>query len=185
MNETGRTLEPWKSRPETDEYGSYFGRYVDLVPDGDVIETLERDGEKLVELLRSVSGDRSRFAYAPGKWTVRDVVAHVSDTERVFSYRALRFGRWDPTPLASFDQEIFWPHAHAATRRWSDLIDEFRTVRAATLHLFRSFEEDDWLRRGVASNNEITVRAMAWVTAGHELHHRKMLFEKYGLQPPG
>jgi hypothetical protein len=172
---------PWTVRPDRDEYAEYFGRYVDPVPDGDVLETLEREGERLVSLLRELPAARSTHAYEPGKWSVRDVVAHVSDSERVFSYRALRFGRSDPTPLASFDQEVFWPHAHADKRRWADLIDEFRTVRAASLHLFRSFEPEDWLRRGVASEKEISVRALAWVTAGHELHHRRILRERYGV----
>jgi hypothetical protein len=172
---------PWMVRPDRDEYAEYFGRYIDLVPDGDVLETLERDGERLVSILRELPAAKSKHAYEPGKWTVRDVVAHVSDSERVFTYRALRFGRSDPTPLASFDQEIFRPHAHADRRRWTDLIDEFRTVRAASLHLFRSFDAGDWLRRGIASEKEISARALAWVTAGHELHHRRILRERYGV----
>lgn len=173
--------DPWAARPGHDEYAEFFGTYVGAVPDGDILDTLEREGEHAVTLLRELPAEKSRFAYAPGKWTVRDLVAHVADSERVFSYRALRFGRADPTPLASFDQEIFWPHAHADKRRWTDLIDEFRTVRAASLHLFRSFELEDWLRRGTASGHEVSVRALAWVVAGHELHHRRVLRERYGV----
>ena len=173
--------DPWTVRPGSDEYGEFYALYVGQVPDGDVLETLEREGERAVALLRELPAEKTRFAYAAGKWSVRDLVAHVPDAERVFSYRALRFGRADPTPLASFDQEIFWPHAHAATRRWTDLIDDFRTVRAASLHLFRSFAPEDWLRRGTASGFEISVRALAWVVAGHELHHRRVLRERYGV----
>ena len=173
--------EPWRNRPGGDEFGAHFGGYIGEVPDGDIFDTLEREGERAVTLLRELPPERSRHAYAPGKWTVRDVVAHVTDAERVFAYRALRFGRADPTPLASFDQEVFWPHAHANSRRWTDLIDDFRTVRASSLHLFRSFEPEDWLRRGTASGVEITVRALAWVVAGHELHHRRILRERYGV----
>lgn len=172
---------PWTERPARDEYGDYYTGYVGTAPDGDILETLEREGERAVALLRELPPERSRHAYAPGKWTVRDLVAHVSDAERVFAYRALRFGRADPTPLASFDQEVWWPHAHADKRRWTDLVDEFRTVRAATLHLFRSFEPEDWLRRGTASGVGVSVRALAWIAAGHELHHRRVLREKYGI----
>jgi uncharacterized damage-inducible protein DinB len=172
---------PWTERPARDEYADFYSGYVGAAPDGDILETLEREGERAVALLRELPAERSRHAYAPGKWTVRELIAHVSDAERVFSYRALRFGRADPTPLASFDQEVWWPHAHADKRRWTDLVDEFRTVRAATLHLFRSFEPEDWLRRGTASGVGVSVRALAWITAGHELHHRRVLREKYGV----
>jgi len=174
--------EPWTVRPGSDEYGEFYAGYIGEVPDGDVLDTLEREGERAVALLRELPAEKSRFAYLPGKWTVRDLVAHVADSERVFAYRALRFGRADPTPLASFDQEIFWPHAHADKRRWTDLIDDFRTVRAASLHLFRSFEPEDWMRRGSASGFEISVRALAWVVAGHEIHHRRVLHERYGVR---
>ena len=177
--------EPWTVRPGGDEYAEFYSGYVGEVPEGDVLETLEREGEAAIALLRSIDPERSRHSYAPGKWMVRELVAHVSDAERVFSYRALRFGRADPTPLASFDQELWHPHSHAATRRWSDLVDELRVVRAATLHLFRSFEPEDWLRRGTASGVELTVRALAWIVAGHELHHRRVLRERYGIGAPG
>jgi hypothetical protein len=176
--------EPWAVRPGRDEYGEFHAGYVGEVPDGDVLETLEREGELAITLLRSVGPDAAGHAYAPGKWTVRDIVAHVADSERVFSYRALRFGRSDPTPLASFDQELWLPHAHAAKRRWTDLVDELRVVRAASLHLFRSFEREDWLRRGTASGVVVTVRALAWTVAGHELHHRRVLRERYGIEAP-
>ncbi len=174
----------WTERPGRDEYGDYVSGYVGSVPDGDILETLEREGEGAIALLRSIGSDAAGRAYAPGKWSIREVVAHVADTERVFSYRALRFGRADPTPLASFDQELWLPHAHATTRGWTDLVDDLRVVRAATLHLFRSFEPEDWLRRGTASGIEVTVRALAWIAAGHELHHRRILRERYGIEAP-
>jgi len=172
---------PWIERPGRDEYGEFVSGYVGSVPDGDILETLEREGERAISLLRSIPPEAAGQAYAPGKWTVQEVVAHIADSERVFSYRALRFGRADPTPLAGFDQEVWMPHCHASSRRWTDLVDELRVVRAASLHLFRSFEPEDWLRRGVASGAEVTVRALAWVVAGHELHHRRILRERYGI----
>jgi hypothetical protein len=135
-------------------------------------------------MLRALPPRLVHHAYAPGKWTVAGVVAHVADSERVFAYRALRFGRGDATPLANFDQEIVAPNSHADTRAWRDLVDELETVRAASLHLFRSFAPEDWRRRGVASGAPMSVLSLAWVVAGHELHHRRVLIERYGVAPP-
>ncbi len=173
--------QPWTIRPERGEYGEFHVGYVGEVPEGDIVETLEREGERAVGLWRSVPEAKTSFAYVPGKWTIAEVVAHVNDSERVFAYRALRFGRGDPTPLASFDQEAWLPHAHAGERRFADLIDEFRAVRGATLHLFRSFAPEEWLSSGEASGIQVTVRALGWIVAGHELHHRRVLRERYGV----
>jgi uncharacterized damage-inducible protein DinB len=169
-------------RPDRSEYADFYAGYVAAVPDGDLLATLEREGRVTVAALAALPAERADFAYAPGKWTIREVVAHVSDAERVFSYRALRFGRNDPTPLPSFDQEHWTPYSHAATREWRALLDELATVRAASLHLFRSFEAEDWDRRGIASGVPVTVRALAWIVAGHQLHHRRVLVERYGLR---
>ena len=168
-------------RPEASEYAPFYAGYVGSVPEGDVVATLEREGRALVDRLRGLSAGAADHAYAPGKWTVREVVAHVADAERVFAYRALRFGRSDATPLPGFDQEIYVPASHAAKRPLETLIDDFEAVRAATLSLFRSFEPGDWSRGGEASGARVTVRALAWILAGHELHHRRVLRERYGL----
>ena len=173
-----------EKRPSRSEYAEFYGGYVGEVPDGDVLATLEHEGERALSFFRAVPAERAHFAYAPGKWTVSEVLAHLSDGERVFSYRALRFGRGDATELPGFDQEVWAPQSHANRRRWEDLLDEFRCVRAASLHLFRSFDGEDWRRGGVASGHPITVRALAWIVAGHELHHRRVLVERYGLVPP-
>lgn len=172
------------TRPSRSEYAEFYSGYVGAAPDGDILETLEREGERALSFFRAVPAERTRFAYAPGKWTVSQVLAHLSDAERVFSYRALRFGRGDETPLPGFDQEVIAPHSHANERRWEDLLDEFRGVRAGSLHLFRSFDAADWRRTGVASGHPISVRALAWIVAGHELHHRRVLVERYGLAAP-
>jgi len=169
-------------RPERAEYADFYAGYVAAVPDGDVVATLEREGRRTAAALAALPAERTGFAYAEGKWTVRDVVAHVCDAERVFTYRALRFGRSDPTPLPSFDQELFSRNAHADRRAWTDLLDELRTLRAATLYLFRSFAAEDWERSGIASGAPVSVRALAWIVAGHELHHRRVLEERYGLK---
>ena len=172
-------------RPQIPEYAEPYHGYVSAVPDGDVRVTLEREGERALSFYRRVTAERAGFSYAPGKWTVRGVLSHVTDSERVFSYRALRFGRGDETPLAGFDQELWAPHSHADERAWEDLLDEFRVVRSATLHLVRSFSAADWARTGVASGFPVSVRALAWIAAGHELHHRRVLVERYGLAPAG
>jgi len=171
-------------RPARSEYAEFYAGYVGAVPDGDIVATLEREGARAVATLRALPPGRADFAYAPEKWTIREVVAHVSDAERVFAYRALRFGRADPTPLASFDQDLWLPHAHAAERSWPGLIDELAVVRAASLALFRSFAPVDWERTGVASGASVSVRALAWILAGHEIHHRRVLAERYGVAPP-
>jgi hypothetical protein len=129
----------------------------------------------------AIAEDRIDHAYAPGKWTVREIAGHVADGERVFSYRALRFGRGDRTPLPGFDQEIWVPNSNAPSRPWSELLDNLFTVRRATLLLFRSFGEADWTRTGEASGALVSVRAIAYVIVGHELHHRRVLRERYGL----
>jgi len=171
-------------RPQPGDFHEYFTGYVGCVPDGSILETLELEGARAVALFESLDEPVSRHRYAAGKWSVREVVAHVSDAERVFAYRALRFGRGDATPLPGFEQDDWAPHTHADSRRWTDLIDELRVVRAATLHVLRSLESADWERRGVASGAPVTVRALAWIAAGHELHHRRILIERYGLRPP-
>jgi hypothetical protein len=174
---------PREERPRPPEFAESYLGYVSAVPDGDVLTSLEREGERALAFLRAVPPDRIRHAYAPGKWSVSEVLAHLSDSERVFSYRALRFGRGDSTELPGFEQDDWVPHSHADDRRWEDLLDEFRGVRAATLHLFRSFDGADWRRSGVASGKPVSVRALAWIIVGHEMHHRRVLGERYGLRP--
>ncbi len=168
-------------RPEPGEFGDFHAGYIAAVPDGDIRQTLARESGLAADFYAAVPEARSGYAYAPGKWTIREVVAHLADSERVFAYRALRFGRGDRTPLPGFDQELWVPHCHAGTRSWAELLADFAVVREASLHLFRSFAPEDWARRGEASGIEVSVRALAWVVAGHELHHRRILIERYGL----
>lgn len=171
----------FSARPESGEFGSFHAGYVAAVPPGDIRETLARESAAAAAFYGAIPEGRAGFAYAPGKWTVREVLAHIADSERVFSYRALRFGRGDRTPLAGFDQDPWVPESHAATRPWPELVADFTAVRTASLHLFRSFAESDWGRRGEASGIEVSVRAIAFIVAGHELHHRRILVERYGI----
>ena len=123
--------------------------------------------------------DRGTHAYADGKWTIKEVLGHISDTERIFTYRALRIARCDQTPLASFEQDDFVNNGGFAARALADLAEEFNAVRGASVALFRSFNDAAWSRRGVASQKEVTVRALGFITAGHQIHHRMVLEEQY------
>ena len=169
------------ARPATDEYHEYYHRYVRLVPDGDLLEVLQRQGEETVALLRGVGEERSTFAYGPGKWTIREVMGHVTDAERVFTYRALHFARGDSAPLPSFAEDAWVQASNAAQRTLADHVDEFIAVRAATLALFRGFTAADFERAGTASGNRVTVRALGYITAGHERHHVQLLRDRYGV----
>lgn len=160
-------------RPGRDEYAPHFERYVALAPE-DVVGALAGQLDETIALFETADGD---FRYAPGKWTVRQVLGHIIDTERIFAYRALRIARGDQTPLAGFEQDDYVRYAPACSM--GRLIEEFRAVRQATVLLFRNMDEAAWLRRGVAGGNPVSVRALAFVLAGHELHHRRQLQEKY------
>ncbi|MDT7604336.1 MAG: hypothetical protein QOF61_2333 [Acidobacteriota bacterium] len=170
---------PAPARPETNEYAPYYEKYVSLVSAGDIVETLQRQAAETLALLRSVSEERAASRYEPGKWSVKEVVGHVIDSERIFSYRALRFARNDQTPLPGYEQDDYTRAANYGARTISDLADEFESVRNATLSLLRSLDGEAWLRRGKANDNEVSVRALAHIIAGHELHHVGILRERY------
>ena len=167
------------SRPQTGEYAPFYAGYVASVPDGDLLAVLEQQREETIELLGAVPEEKSLHRYAPGKWTIREVLGHVIDAERVFTYRALTFARGDAGPLPSFDENAWATTSKAGSRSMQQLLAEYRTVRAATLALFRSFSETEFARSGVASKNPVTVRALAYIVAGHERHHLKILRERY------
>jgi hypothetical protein len=166
-------------RPEASELDPYYAHYVGLVPDGDVITTLRTQIDDTAALLDGLRPTQETLRYAPGKWSVREVIGHVIDTERVFVVRALRFARRDSAPLPSFDQDDYVAQSNAHDRPLSGLMAELRLVRAATIAMFHSFEPTWGLRRGIASDRAFTVRAIAWIIAGHELHHRDILAERY------
>jgi len=167
------------TRPDSTEYAPYYGKYIEHVPTGDVVETLSTQHEETLDLLQGIGEGKAGHRYAPGKWSIREVVGHVSDAERIFSYRALRFARADETALASFDENAFVTNASFDDRTLASLVDEFEAVRRATVLLFASLNATEWLRRGTASNNPMSVRAAAWVIAGHERHHLALLRQRY------
>ena len=166
--------------PDPSEVAEYYFTYINQVPpDRDVLDVLEMQVPETVELLRSISETQSRHRYAPDKWSIRESVAHVNDTERLFVFRAFWFARGLNEPLPSFDQEVAASANGADERTLSSHIDEFRAIRAATLAFFRELPPEVWLRRGIASGNPFSVRALAFITAGHLAHHNRILREKY------
>ena len=165
--------------PDRTEAAEYYFTYINQVADGDICRTLEAQSGETLALLRGISEEQSLHRYAPEKWSIRQVVGHVNDTERLFVFRALWFARGFDSPLPSFDQNIAVSAAGADERPWSSLVEEFRAVRAATLAFFEALPAHAWTRRGVASGNPFTVRALAYITAGHVTHHTTILRQRY------
>lgn len=168
-----------KTRPESGEYAPYYEEYIALVPGNDIVGVLEAQRKQMMQLFAARSERDGNFRYAPEKWTVKEVLGHVTDTERIFVYRALRIARGDQTPLSGFEQDDYVRAGAFGERTLADLAEELAHVRSATVALFRSLDQDAWLRRGVANKNEVSVRALAFIVAGHELHHRHILEERY------
>jgi hypothetical protein len=166
-------------RPEPTEYADFYANYISKVPGSDVLRVLESQRLQMLQLFAGRSERDGSFRYAPGKWTVKEVLGHITDTERIFTYRALRIARDDQTPLPGFEQDEFVRNGGFGERTLADLAEEFGMVRNASVALFRSFQKEAWPRRGVASEKEVTVRAMAFITAGHQIHHRLILEERY------
>lgn len=172
-------ITPSIGRPEPAEYAPFYDRYISLIPGSDILGTLEAQRREMLVLLCGRDENEGNFRYAPDKWSVKEILGHVCDTERIFAYRALRIARGDRTPLAGFEQDDYVRNAGFGHRPVADLIEDYIAVRRATLSLFRNLEEEAWMRRGIANNSEITVRALAYLTAGHELHHYRILEGKY------
>lgn len=166
-------------RPETGEYAPYLEAYISRVPGDDILRTLDQQRRDMLLLLSGRNESDGDIRYAPGKWSVKEVLGHISDGERILSYRAMCIARGETASLPGYDENSYVANAPFSRRPFSDLIEEFIAVRRATLSLFRNLDEDAWMRRGKANNNEVTVRALAYTIAGHELHHRRMLEEKY------
>lgn len=166
-------------RPAAGEFLPYYGTYIDRVPDGDVVETLRRQVGDSLALIRSIPEAVGDKRYAPGKWSVREVIGHLIDAERIFSYRALRFGRADTTPVAGFDENAYVANSPYSKVSLADLADELNHVRGATVHFFGNLDEEAFNRRGAANGAEITVRALAFILAGHESHHMNVLKTRY------
>jgi hypothetical protein len=170
------------ARPEPGEYAPYYDRYISLITGTDVLGTLDAQRRQTMMLLSGHDESDGDFRYAPDKWNAKEVLGHVCDTERIFAYRALRIARGDQTPLAGFEQDDYVRNGPFGQAPLAEIIEDYIAVRRATLTLLRNLEEGAWRRRGVANKNEVSVRALAYIIAGHELHHRRILEEKYFVE---
>jgi uncharacterized damage-inducible protein DinB len=167
------------SKPPAGEYAPYYERYISLVPEGNILETIEQQRRDTILMLSCRNEQDGDFRYAPDKWSVKEVLGHMNESERIFAYRALRIARNDATPMEGFEQDDYVRNALFATSPLPDLIEDFIAVRRATVSLLRNLDQAAWSRRGVANKNAVSVRALAWIIAGHEMHHRRILEEKY------
>jgi hypothetical protein len=167
------------SHPPPNEYDPYYGRYTSLVAGDDILTTLKDQLAETTALLSALDPGEGEMRYLPGKWSVKEVWGHVCDSERIFAYRALRISRRDQTPIEGFEQDDYVRGGPFAQVQLADLVEEFGYIRRATLALFGCLDEAAWLRRGLANRSEISVRAIAYIIAGHELHHRTILQQRY------
>jgi hypothetical protein len=166
-------------RPQEDEAAPHYFKYIDLAGGGDPIALMARQLEDSIVLLSGISEDKSLHRYAPDKWSIRQLLNHVTDTERALAYRALWFSRGFDTPLLSYDQEIAAAGAEADRISWADNVEEFRRVRLSTIPLFQSLPAGAWMKRGLVSGNRFTVRALAYIIPGHVAHHEAILRQRY------
>ncbi|PTX61597.1 DinB family protein [Kordia periserrulae] len=165
--------------PETNEYHSYFDAYIQQFKGEDILAALSDGAEDVTELMTSLTEEQLQSAYAEGKWTIKEVLQHIMDTERIFCNRALRIARNDKTNLPGFEQNEYVPYSGANERNSMDMFQEYSAIRQATIMLFKSFTAEMLERIGVASGHEISVRALVYLTAGHEKHHINVINERY------
>ena len=165
--------------PGKDEYAEFHNGYISLVAESDVLKVLWSQPKALSDLLGEISDEYAERPYAEGKWTLKELLGHIIDTERIFAYRTLRFSRGDRTPLQGFDQDPYVENSRSNERALTSLLDEFETVRRANMFLLEELNENDLERRGEASGAEVTVRALVYLLAGHAAHHLNILRERY------
>jgi hypothetical protein len=166
-------------RPESNEYSPYHTGYIIQVPEGELIQILEQQVKDTILLLNNVSAEKAGFRYAPEKWSIKEVIGHMTDTERIMTYRLLRFSRGDDTALAGFEEDAYVRGAAFDSAFLEDLLENLAAVRKSTLALLKSLAPEAFLRTGSANQNVLSVRAIAYIIAGHELHHRNVLIERY------
>lgn len=166
-------------RPERSEYDPYYERYISLVENDDILRRLELQITEVIDAFKAVSEDRGAFAYADGKWTIKEVLSHLIDGERMFAYRVFRIARGDKTPIEGFEQDGYIENSHANERSFKELLEEFELLRKANVLFFKNLKQTDWKRIGTANKKEISVSALAYIMAGHIRHHLNILSERY------
>lgn len=165
----------------SDEYGDFYSRYIDKSRGQHLIDVLDEGSNQIADMLQAISDKQALFSYAEGKWTIKEVVGHMVDTERIMAFRSLAFARGDTHPLPGFDQDAYVEAANFNERPLDDLMHEYRAVRSSTIQLFSSFTDEMLMAQGRASGSTFSVRALGYVIAGHEIHHLEILREKYHL----
>lgn len=166
-------------RPDQNEYTPYYYQYIKLVPQNNILEYLNQQLDETIKLFTGVSEEKAMFRYAPDKWSVKEVLGHIMDGERIFAYRALCISRGEKNSLPGFEQNDYVANANFDELKLTDIMDEFVALRKSNLKMFGNFSEEMWTRRGIANKNEVTVRAVAYVLAGHALHHLNVIRERY------
>jgi DinB superfamily len=169
-----------KSRPEPAEFAAYYGKYISLVPDGEILDVLHTQAKDVVSFMRAIPEAQSIILHPPYTWTIKQVINHLTDGERIFAYRALRIARGDAIPLPGFDENEYAKTAIVDRLKLSDVVNEFDTVRHATLTLLRNLPEESWTRTGTANGYPVSVRALAWIMAGHVEHHMAIVRKRLG-----
>lgn len=167
------------NRPEQSEYDPYYERYISLVANDDIIDTLASQPTRLNDLLTAMPEEKGAFSYADGKWSIKELLGHVIDGERMFAYRLFRISRGDETPIEGFEQDGYIENAHSNERSFGDILEEFSLLRRANMIFFKNLTDDAWTRVGTANNVKITVRALVYIMAGHVEHHLGILRERY------
>lgn len=166
-------------RPEAHESAPFYHHYISLVPGTNVLQVLDASQAETLQILSQLPAEKWNYRYSEGKWSIKELMLHIIDTERIFAYRALRIARNDQTALSGFDQDDYVPHSDAANRSPESIIAEYKAVRQASIQLFQNFTTDMYNRIGTASNNPVSVLALAFMLAGHEIHHLNILKERY------
>ena len=167
------------ARPDLSRVPEFYHGYISQVQENDLMEAFKNGTLTFTKFLESIPSSKHNYRYAEGKWTIKEVLQHIIDAERVFNYRALRFARKDPAPLPGFDENIFAANAKVEKRNWNDLLDEFKTVRRSSEQLFTSFDEEQLNATGIASNHSNYVLGFGYIIVGHSLHHMKVIKERY------
>lgn len=169
----------FRNELNSDEYNSYYQPYIDKVEDIELLDALKHNQKTVISFIKSIAEDRLCYRYADGKWSIKEIVLHLIDTERIFAYRALRIARNDKTEMSGFDQDFFVSHSYADNRSIHDLLSEYESVRMATISLFANFDDKTLSEKGIANNSSLSVRAAAFIIAGHEKHHLQIIEERY------
>ncbi len=167
------------NHPDKNEYAEYYDRYVSLVEETDIIKVFEDQQAEVRELFKEITEEKSLYSYAEGKWTIKELLGHLTDGERIFAYRALRISRADKTPMEGFEQDGYIENSNFNNTKLSELLDEFLYTRKANIIFFQNLTGENWLRTGTASGATVSVRALAYIMVGHIRHHVSILRERY------